>query len=135
MNRHQVRHFNSWLLILSKSVFFQYFAETVEVMVQPKMPPQTTTTTTTPKPLPRHNFNTQACSGCFLTNGNNKPGSSNAVGDNAKKTDTRPLSKAVPSSSAVSASNFDAGKKNPSGIRNFVLYGTSKYFRFFHKFM
>ncbi|XP_037944672.1 protein lethal(3)malignant blood neoplasm 1 [Teleopsis dalmanni] len=63
--------------------------KTVDMVVVPKQSP---ITTTTPKPLPKHNFYQEACSGCFLKNGNGKQP---ATQDANKKTEIRPLSKPI----------------------------------------
>lgn len=78
-------------------------------MVQPKIPP----TTTTAKPLPKNNFYNEACSGCFLTNGNGKPKGINGADGKTVKSDIRPLSKALPNAGSSSSS---AGKPSTGNI-------------------
>ncbi|XP_037812027.1 protein lethal(3)malignant blood neoplasm 1 isoform X2 [Lucilia sericata] len=94
--------------------------KTVEVMVQPKIAP---TTTTTAKPLAKHNFNTEACSGCFLTNGNNKPKGLNGIESKTVKNDIRPLSKSLPSPSANAAANPKIPNKNVGAGKLYSLNG------------
>ncbi|XP_046809205.1 protein lethal(3)malignant blood neoplasm 1 isoform X6 [Lucilia cuprina] len=88
--------------------------KTVEVMVQPKIAP---TTTTTAKPLPKHNFNTEACSGCFLTNGNNKPKGLNGIESKTVKNDIRPLSKSLSTSGTNAAVNPKIPNKNVGAVK------------------
>ncbi|XP_037812031.1 protein lethal(3)malignant blood neoplasm 1 isoform X6 [Lucilia sericata] len=95
--------------------------KTVEVMVQPKIAP---TTTTTAKPLAKHNFNTEACSGCFLTNGNNKPKGLNGIESKTVKNDIRPLSKSLPSPSANAAANPKIPNKNVGAAQENTLTKT-----------
>ena len=85
-------------------------------MVQPKIP--VTTTTTTRKPLAKHNFNTEACSGCFLTNGNNKPKGLDGTAGKTGKNDIRPLSKSLPSAGSAPAGPQVSNK--PSSGNKFV---------------
>ncbi|XP_046809202.1 protein lethal(3)malignant blood neoplasm 1 isoform X3 [Lucilia cuprina] len=92
--------------------------KTVEVMVQPKIAP---TTTTTAKPLPKHNFNTEACSGCFLTNGNNKPKGLNGIESKTVKNDIRPLSKSLSTSGTNAAVNPKIPNKNVGAAQENTL--------------
>ncbi|KNC23511.1 Protein lethal(3)malignant blood neoplasm 1 [Lucilia cuprina] len=94
--------------------------KTVEVMVQPKIAP---TTTTTAKPLPKHNFNTEACSGCFLTNGNNKPKGLNGIESKTVKNDIRPLSKSLSTSGTNAAVNPKIPNKNVGAGKLYDLNG------------
>ncbi|XP_065360039.1 mucin-2 [Calliphora vicina] len=98
-------------ILAMKNYPYESPPKTVEVMVKPKIPP---TTTTTPKPLARHNFNTEACSGCFLTNGNNKPKGINGIDAKTGKSDIRPLSKSLPSPGSNSAANNKSPNNNPA---------------------
>ncbi|KAM7357070.1 lethal (3) malignant blood neoplasm isoform 5-T5 [Cochliomyia hominivorax] len=90
-------------ILAMKNYPYESPPKTVEVMVQPKIPPKTTTTTTTRKPLPKYNFNNEACSGCFLTNGNNKPKAVNGLEEKPLKSEIRPLSKTFNNQGSSSA--------------------------------
>lgn len=98
--------------------------ETVEVMVQPKVP-ITTTTTTTRKPLPKYNFNTMACSGCFLSNGNDKPKGLDGPTGKTGKNDIRPLSKPLPSQG--NGSEGPKTENKPSTGNNIVPLKENKF--------
>ncbi|TMW41430.1 hypothetical protein DOY81_013490 [Sarcophaga bullata] len=103
-------------ILAMKNYPYESPPKTVEVMVQPKIP--VTTTTTTRKPLPKHNFNTEACSGCFLTNGNNKPKGLDGTAGKTGKNDIRPLSKPLSSSGSDPVGPNSSNK--PSSGNKFV---------------
>ncbi|XP_073836031.1 lethal (3) malignant blood neoplasm [Musca autumnalis] len=102
-------------ILAMKSYPYESPPKTVNIDVKPKASP--TTTTEKPKQdLARHNFYNEACSGCFLTNGNKEPAGSGET----PKTGIRTLSKELPSSGTNSGSKAivpktNAGKPNTAG--------------------
>ncbi|KAM7357068.1 lethal (3) malignant blood neoplasm isoform 3-T3 [Cochliomyia hominivorax] len=103
-------------ILAMKNYPYESPPKTVEVMVQPKIPPKTTTTTTTRKPLPKYNFNNEACSGCFLTNGNNKPKAVNGLEEKPLKSEIRPLSKTFNNQGSSSAAIPKVPNQIPSTV-------------------